>query len=342
MHSLKKLFYLFVLSIFTQICIAQELSYAEILYEANKLYEAGNFTDAIEKVNSCSLKKVSQAEKWKAYRLLALCYIEDNQIEFAQKAAKNMLSINPTYKPNVLKDPTELITLLKKLKVIPKFSLGLAFSLGSNITFPSINKSYVVSDYKKTYTSKNNLLFGVSLGYNFNEKIGLDIGLQSSNKSYEIDFAFNSYKVNYKEDLSYLNIPIGLKYNFKNFNKIELQINAGGYFGYLLFARNNIKLNYFQTNTEYEILDLNAISRRNKTDYGGYIGLGISYPIKFGKIHLQSNYFHSLTNITNEENRYKYKELIFNYFYIDDDIILNNLTINAGISFYINYKVLNK
>ncbi|MFM9943940.1 MAG: hypothetical protein ACKVQB_01775, partial [Bacteroidia bacterium] len=51
------------------------------------------------------------------------------------------------------------------------------------------------------------------------------------------------------------------------------------------------------------------------------------------------NYQYSLTNINNADNRLKNENLIYNYFYIDDDLRLNNLTFSLGYTFYLSYFV---
>jgi hypothetical protein len=75
-----------------------------------------------------------------AYRLLAMAYLVNNDKENAQDAVAKMLNLNPTYRPSKLKDPVELIKLISGITVIPKFTLSLAVSAGTNTSLSMLEK----------------------------------------------------------------------------------------------------------------------------------------------------------------------------------------------------------
>lgn len=317
-------------------------SFAEILVKANKAYENGNFSEAISLATSCSIEKALLSDQWKVQRLLTIIYLADGQSDAARSSAEKMLQLNPTYKPNYLKDPAELIKLLKSITVIPKFSLGLALSLGTNSTFPEITKGFVLSDYNKTYTSKNSFQFGLSSGYTLSEHLSIDLGCLATRKTYQIDYALTNWSVTVDEKLTYLDFPLMLKYLLYPRKRWHLTLQGGLYAGFLLFSENNFKAIFTPLNKSYELSNINSANRRNLINYGLVGGVGGTYKIKEGDVYLQVNYYKSMANITDEVSRYTYNELVYNYFYEDDDMKLNNLSVSIGYAFYLNYKILQK
>lgn len=332
--------YLIGFSLFTSAQTRE--SFGEILVKANKEYESGNFTTALELATSCSIEQAEMSDQWKAHRLVTMIYLANGQPDLARESAEKMLELNPTYKINYLKDPAELIQLLKSIRIIPKFSLGLAVSLGTNTTFPDITKGYVLSDYTKSYTSENAFQFGLSFGYTLSEHVSIDMGCLATRKAYSIDYSLSNWDVNIEEKLTYIDLPLLVKYLIYPRKSWHITAQAGVFGGYLLFGENNFSATFTPTGKHYNLSNINSGQRRNPFNYGLIGGIGGTYKIAEGDLALQFNYFRSFANITKSSTRYTYNELIYNYFYEDDDIILNNLAITVGYAFYLNYKILKK
>jgi len=318
---------------------ANAQSCLENLFKANKFLDAGNTDQCIALVTPCCDKANEESVRWQAYRLKSISYILKGYTDSAKIAAENMLDINPTYTTNLLKDPKEFINLVKSVVVIPKFTIGLAFSAGTNWSFPSIDKGYVVSDYTKTYTSRSGLQFGTNLGFYLNPSLVLELGIISTTKKFEIDYAFNNWKVSVKEKLNYIDAPLSVKYIFKPRNKLRLFAQAGVFTGYLLYGYNDFKSTYIPQEQDYTLTKLNIIDRRNRWNFGLIGGLGAYYKLKKGHVSVQANYFRSFSKINKEEKRYEYPEQIFTYYYVDDDITLHNISLSLGYTHYLNYKV---
>jgi len=336
----KSLLWLFLIGFSFSVYAQSQESFGEILFKANKEYESGNFSEALQLATSCSLEKAEMSDQWKAHRLITMIYLANGQPDLARASAEQMLELNPTYKINYLKDPAELIQLLKSIRIIPKFSLGLAVSLGTNTTFPQITKGYVLSDYTKKYNAENAFQFGLSFGYTLSEHVSIDMSCLATRKSYSIDYALTNWNVNVEEKLTYIDIPLTLKYLIYPRNRWHLTVQAGIYGGYLLFGENNFSATFTQTGRNYKLSNINSGQRRNSLNYGLVGGIGGTYKIGEGDLFFQINYYKSFSNITKSSTRYTYNELIYNYFYEDDDIILNNLAVTLGYAFYLNYKIL--
>ncbi|MFT5513013.1 MAG: hypothetical protein ACI8SE_001413, partial [Bacteroidia bacterium] len=78
---------------------------------------------------------------------------------------------------------------------------------------------------------------------------------------------------------------------------------------------------------------------RNKIALGGILGLGLNIKQGNGHISVDARYNRSFTSITKTSNRYENATLIYDYLYLDDDILLDNLSFTVGYHFYINYAV---
>ncbi|MFM9944628.1 MAG: porin family protein [Bacteroidia bacterium] len=311
----------------------------ENLYSANKLLDVGNTDGCLSLVIPCSGKNNDESVRWQAYRLMSIAYLLKGNADSSKIAAENMLDINPTYKPNLLKDPKDFINQLDKIVVIPKFTLGLAVSTGLNTTFATVSKGYVVSDYTKTYTTKNSFQFGTNIGFYLTPTLLADVGFLATGKKYDIDYSFNNWMVNVKERLTYLDVPVTVKYLIMPQKPLRVFVQGGIFAGYLLYTSNDFESIYTPQEQDYKLTKLNAIDRRNRFNFGVTGGLGLYYKTAIGDISLQGNYYRSFSNITNSEKRYEYIDQIYTYYYVDDDITLHNMAISMGYTRNLNYKV---
>jgi hypothetical protein len=311
----------------------------ENLYTASKLLDGGNTDGCLSYAVPCSYKSNDESVRWQAYRLMSIAYLLKGNTDSARVAAENMLDINPTYKPNLLKDPKEFISLLNRIVVIPKFTLGLAFSAGANFTSASISKSYVLSDYLKTYRSLGGRQFGTEIGFSLNPNLLITLGILATQKRYGITYEFTNWKVEISEKLTYLDGLLTAKYIFLPKNRLRPFVQGGFLGGYLLYDQNDFTSTYTPTEQSFKLTKLNAIDRRNRPNIGICGGAGAYYKINQGHISLTINYFHSFSQINDPEKRYNYPEQIYTYFYVDDDIILHNMAVSLGYTYYLNYKV---
>lgn len=314
----------------------------ENLITANKLLESGKINECIALVKPCSAPENEISIRSNAYRLMAISWLQLNNRDSALKSATSMLTLNPTYKPSVLKDPAEFIKLLSSIQVIPKFSIGLAFSAGTNFAIPAVENSYIVSDYRKTYTSANGLQFGTWIGFYITPKVQIELGLISTTKKFSIDFSPYNWEVNVKENNTYLDIPLNINYYTKITTRFNLITTAGLYGGYMLYGYNDFKSTYLPNNTSFELYQLNIINRRNRWNHGITGGLGFQYKLKHGMVSVKADYYYSNVNIVKTADRWKYTDQIYTYYYVDDDIKLQNLCFRIGYTYFMNYRVYQK
>jgi hypothetical protein len=322
---------------------AQE-SCTEKLFHANSLYEKGQINDAIVIAKTCATITNTPAEQWQAYRLLAMAYLANGEQKEARKAAEKMMELNPTYQPSTLKDPVELIRLLESVKIIPKFTMGLAATVGGINTKPRIITTYNGANYTKNYSAKNSWQVGIIMGYNLNEMISIHSGLLATSKKYDINYNVDKQAVSVNEQLIYLDIPLYARFTSRAVKRFSFFADAGAYSGRLMSAQSNFKLVNTSTGETREQNNLNALDRRTNWEYGALTGVGILYKFKPLILAFEARYFLSAysNNITNTGIRYKNENLYYNYYYIDDDLRLNNLAFSISMFYSINYKVIKK
>jgi tetratricopeptide (TPR) repeat protein len=334
-----------IITIFVSVCflnaiLAQE-SCSEKLFKANQLYEKGQLDEALAIANSCLQKENSTSDRWQAYRLLAMVYLATGEQAEAKNAAEEMLQINPKYEPSKVKDPVELIKLLREITIIPKFTFGLAMSIGGNIAFVNVRGSYNGAEYTKDYTSKGSWQVGLTSGYNWNEIISLQSGIVASSSKYNVDYSVGNWQMHLEEQLIYLKVPLYARFKTKEEIKgFRFFSDVGGYIGFLSAASADISRKNEVTMDSKVELDLDAKQRRNKLEYGLLAGVGTTKKVGPVNLALDIRYYLSYANITNQGNRYNNSNLLYGYYYIDDDLRLNNLAISLSVIYSVNYKVI--
>ena len=275
---------------------------------------------------------------------MTLCYLAQENPEEARKSAERMMELNPTYNPSDATDPKELIKLLNSVQVLPKLSLGLTTIVGLNMTQVQVVNSISGASYSKDYTGNNGWQFGLSIGYNFNKNLSLHSGLIAFNKRYDISYAFEDrYQVDVKVRMTYLDIPLYLRFKSPISKKFEAFVNMGGYGGRLVSAEADFLLTKKldkENSITFSDNGLSSINRKNKMEFGMLTGIGLSTNLKNAALSLEVNYFNGINyNLTNSDNRYADGELLMSYFYLDDDLRLDNLSISLSYVVKINYKV---
>jgi hypothetical protein len=136
-------------------------------------------------------------------------------------------------------------------------------------------------------------------------------------------------------------LPLELKYIPKIKFPVKPYLKLGGYAGYLLFSSSNFTANYKPASESYSVVNLSSLERRNRLDAGLVGAIGATYKIGAGQAFVQASYFNSMRSAVKGDERYTNKQLLYSYYYVDDDFTLSNLAIGIGYSVFINYKVLN-
>lgn len=155
------------------------------------------------------------------------------------------------------------------------FSQGLDLGVKAGVNFANVSD---VNDL----SNKTGFQAGIFAGINFSDKLGIQADLLYSQQGAEFDAG--------KFDLSYVNVPVVLKYYLVQ----GLNLQAGPQFGFIVDDK--ISLDVF-----------GDIAEAEKADVSGVVGAGYDFP--FG-IRLDARYNFGLTDVTKEED-FKGKNQVF-------------------------------
>ncbi len=327
---------LFYLLFFSNLGFLKSQNCQEKIESASKMIDNGQFNESIQAVRNCA--GIGNSERWQALRITSIAYILLNNPDSAKVYAKKMLNLNPLYQPNVLKDPKVFILMIHQINIIPKFTVGLAFTIGGNITIPEVTGSYIPAEYTKKYKNGSSYQMGLLAAYNINNKLAIEANIIANSKTYEMSYTLSTLNIGIKESFRSLDIPLMLRYTFRPNKRFRYYVKAGGYSSILLNSFNDFSRTNSANSESLQYARFNSSARRNTLQWGVVAGTGIVYKVKQGHIHFDVSYYHGLTNITKGAVRYDYLNLLYDMYYLDDDIKLRNIAFSIGYNYYINYK----
>jgi len=96
-----------------------------VLKEAEKFYDEGKLEKIPSILDACVESGFSREEKIKAYRLLTLTYLFDDNKEMAEQSIENMLKLDPEHVINEAIDPIEFIYLYNEYRTEPILTYGI-------------------------------------------------------------------------------------------------------------------------------------------------------------------------------------------------------------------------
>ena len=313
---------------------------ANTLFDANKSYEAGDFSRSVSQLLPCLKSGFSKEERYEGYRLLAMDYIYLNQPQQADSAVKNLLINKHSYKlfPLYLNDPASLTKLINTYDVLPVFTLGGV--IGFNFANINLTSNKAVTNSTASYQPLFALQFGLEGDYTITKGLHVTAGVYPMNARYQHNFdSVAGWRQQYTENLTYVHVPFSARYYFLNSNaQLRPYIEAGASLDFLSADNANI-VNTDNSTGNTNSTSIDPSSRRNKENTSILYGAGLAYHLGQGWITLNARYLYGLSPVVNANNRYNDIDFIFNYQYVDDDFKLNNWQFTVGYSFPIVYKV---
>ena len=324
---------LFAISV--QNAAAQTDSCITYLKNANSSYDQRDFDGTIKllqtALDKCNLDK---SDKIQAHKLLALSYLGIDNLEAADKEAEAIIKINPNYAPDKFKDDPKYSALFEKFKPVPVFRIGA--SAGFNRSVIDVVKTYsIVHDDDATglatYNSKTGFQLGLQAEYRVLKSLWVELGGQFRQTSYEhILDSIEGTTVNYSEKLSYVDVPLSVKYYLLNKN-FQPYIEAGATFSFMT--------NAISTTTRDDQKDIvNRTDYRNTYMTGFFGGAGLAYKMKAVNLFADFRYTYYADNVNKDGTRYDDLTNVFKYYYIDDDFRMDNWQINLGVNYTLSYR----
>ncbi len=328
---------------------AQEAEEAEqdcsvILKQAESTYDAGKIENVPSLLEKCIEKGFSKEEKLRAYKLIISSYLFDDKQEKANEFMLKLLKLDPEYELNKTTETTEFIQLFETYRTEPVYSIG--FFGGLNLTNYIVNELYGIHNISNINSDFNTFGFGFQVGANINRYLakGLEISIQpmlSRNTYSYSDSIFDFTYVDIYEQQTRIDLPISLIYEFGDKN-IRPYARIGISTNYILSVP--IEATRVYTDNAHPNIsgtDINIIDFRRKLNFSSIAGLGVKYKIPRGFLIFDTRYNYGILNQVNTNQRYTNPELIYKYYYVDNNFKLNNLMFSIGYVYSIYKPELN-
>jgi hypothetical protein len=186
-------------------------------------------------------------------------------------------------------------------------------NVGTSLTIPYKSKIDVFPDIADhpVYDYKPNIGYfgGVQIGYNFNDKVALFVGIDFTHSRLKIDSKTGITEIKGNINSSYLDFPLYLEYQL--FENIPLKIGFGTYFSVLLNAKEKGTLYVKDSPISYSTSQPcnNDIKNRYKKGDFGIIGR-VAYDFRLANkinalIYSKLNY--GIVDVLKNQDNYKWK-----------------------------------
>ena len=314
-------------------------SCSEKLKMAQTAYDNGMLEQVPVLLQKC-ITKLNSTQRKNAYRLVILSYLFNNEYEKADEYMSKLLKFDPLFVPFNY-DPIEFEKLYDSYRTEPIYSLG-GF-VGMNIILPDFTDLYTTYD-SSDYNSKISVLpsYKVSLFFNkyITDQIKLNFTVNLIQNRYEnIYKPFDFAQVTITNNLLYLGSAISGIYEFGNIKQSFLKpyTRIGIQALNIVSAKVNATRDYVDgLKPSVSNENISILSTRNKYNLGIISSVGLKYRTGRAWIFADLSYSRNFFLANNKANRFSNNELIFKYFYIDNNFYLQNISLMIGIvqSFY--------
>jgi hypothetical protein len=285
----------------------------------------------------------TRPQRIEAYKLIILSYLfDDNQFE-AERMMDEFLRKFPEYEvmPN---DPVEFVYLLESYKTSSFYSLNLFF--GPNFSNPRITELYSALDQSRSeFRDKTGVGFHVGFGVSRNlwKSVNINVDAIYSWQNFTLvekgtiqigNTGTRSFtEITVKENMKKLDVPVSFTYRFGKGN-FSYFARLGGM---ISFMTEN-KLSPQRSQAGSEIISEGQIDikeQRQQIVYAALAGFGFEYKIPRGLLVLDLRYHLGLNNVVVSDKRYDFQRFWSRYYYLDNDFMLDHLSISFGYYFSI-------
>ena len=329
-----------------------ELNCITFVKTAEGLFNAGDYVSCINLLerglNECSL---SMDEKEAAITELIKAYLETDNLGMTDVYTKKLLKNNPNYELKKDLVQPDFVRLYNSYRIRPLLTAGI--KAGLNFPIFNVAKTYSVYDsvdYEAPYKSRTGYQFGVSGEVEPIRNIAVCADINYAAIKYErsID-GVKGWNLNYKEKMSEFEAAGYLKIYFTK-KRLKPYIIAGAYVSRLSDAVANVSLTYKTIDRltlqldEYSISQNNISQNNQRTIFnnGVLVGLGARYKISNILIGAEAYYSVGLTNLADGDRRYSNSDLLYNYYYVDNDFKVNKIMVSVTASYILKYSVKKK
>ena len=315
------------------------------LRNAEASYQVGLFINCIEllelSLDSCDLPRKN---KEKTLELLAKAYVETGDQDNADATINLLLTNYPNYELKEAENPEMFNRLVKRYKIHPLFTLGVKNT--ANWLRHKTTKVYSVLDgldYSQPLDESGYWFTYYGMAeYEFIDGISLNADVMFFLSSYFRNFYKDpGFKLSYWENDGFIEFPFYLKKYFHVTRNVLAYASAGAGVFYMWKARGNVTLEYTSAdiitgkNADFEdgLYNINLLSMKNRLTGQWTAGVGFGYKLKNLRLFLDARYLGCTGSFTAPEKSDLFPELKNDFFYIDQEMKINQFELGATISY---------
>jgi hypothetical protein len=335
-----KAFFLICFGYFSVITMHGQTACENSLIEARKLYKAGHFAEVIKMLEPCVDKGLLIDEKFDAYHLLALSYLNLSDENSAAKNIKAMLVIKPDYQKFPGINPAAFRNLLNAFVVTPKVELGI--QLGTSLSWIHLNQSYSVVPGNVSYTPQLGIQLGVVGNWHFNTKYALmaDVAICRKTIAEQLIYPFNWIQ-KMQENHTYIKFTPSLITNITAGKKGSFILGLGPALFYMSNAVINIEHKEIIDNVKF-FDSKSVINERNKWQWCATILGGYQYSLAKGSLGLMCSYYYFLNNTVNGGKRMSDLSFITKNQFVADNVAFRDITLSLVYKVPIQNEIIHK
>ena len=313
------------------------------LQEGEASFEDGLLSNSITVLEECiKIGGFNKEERVRAYRLLTIIYLYQNQDEKASENMHDLLRINPEYKvkPN---DPAEFVELYKQYRIRPYLIVG----GGAGTNFPLMNVTTLYSTDNPTIQSMlYNSLLGFQVGLNFSRPLTNKIEITFNPNFVSHRYRFEALYFDYAQLVAVesqlrVDLSVFVKYNFRN----KYNFNLVGFKPYLYIGATPHILLSSSLNPQRSDLIRGEVRRsvegkaiamkdlRNSITASGLVGVGVEYKIGLGHLYADIRYHYAFMSMIKNANRFNLQEEIARYGFVDNDYKMGAMMFSLGYNY---------
>ncbi len=312
---------------------------------AETAYKSGLYNNCIitleVALDSCDY---SRKDKERTLELLAKAYVETGDQEKADAIINRLLTKYPNYELKEAENPEMFNSLVNRYEIHPLLTIGAKNT--ANFLRHKTMKTYSVLeglDYSQPIEQSGYWFTYYGMAeFEFVKDISINADVMFFLSSYFRNFYKEpGFKLSYWEHDGFIEFPFYLKKYFHITKNVLFYTSAGAGVFYMWKARGNVTLEYTSAdvitgkNTDFEggMYNVDLLSMKNRLNGQWNAGIGIGYKLKNLRMFLDARYLGCTGSFTAPEKSDLFPELKNDFFYIDNEMKINQFELGATISY---------
>jgi hypothetical protein len=292
-------------------------------------------------IKSC---KLSKPEMEAAYEMLVKSYLETNELEKADSVLSVMLKKYPHHNLNESVNQEQYNRLINKFNIHPLFTIG-AKNTANWMRRPTMKVYSVLDglDYSQPLIEEGYWFTYYGMAeYEFTDGISINADFMTFWARYGRDFYKPpGFNLSYWERDCFVEFPVYIKKYFHIGKNILVYGSGGLGVLYMTSARGNATISYTAAdaitgkNADFSdaMYDVDMKDMRNRITGHWNTGIGIGYRLRNLRMFIDTRYLGGIGSFTAPEKSDLMPALKNDFFYIDNEMKINQFEVGATISY---------